>query len=112
MFLCYTLKISLLGFSASGNSFYTQIDDFKTLRAATENDLRSAGLKMGDIIKIRTLLENQMISGSNKDLESSLSSTSTVEDIEKRHDKDDKPLEFIKVHVRFSRRNALIQMSV
>ncbi|KAJ7394567.1 hypothetical protein OS493_000383 [Desmophyllum pertusum] len=72
------------------------IDDIETLRAATETDLRKAGLKMGDIIKIRTLLENLM--ASSIELESSRSSISSSsissEDTEKLHDKkDDKPLE-------------------
>lgn len=48
----------------------SQIYELETLRAATEDDLRKAGLKMGDIIKIRMLLAKQ-------DLESSVASTSS-----------------------------------
>lgn len=64
---------------------------------------------MGDIIKIRTLLENLM--ASSIELESSRSSISSSsissEDTEKLHDKkDDKPLEVNEV--RFSRLNVLL----
>lgn len=48
----------------------SQIYELETLRAATEDDLRKAGLRMGDIIKIRMLLAKQ-------DLECSVKSTSS-----------------------------------
>ena len=55
--------------------FDIQIDDLETLRAASEDDLRKAGLKMGDIIKIRKLLaEVSESSQSNISSESSLMS--------------------------------------
>ncbi|XP_044179402.1 uncharacterized protein LOC122960912 [Acropora millepora] len=50
------------------------IDDMETLKETREEDLRSAGLKMGDIIKIRRVLANKSVA-----LNSSLSSTSTSE---------------------------------
>lgn len=50
------------------------IDDMETLKESREEDLRSAGLKMGDIIKIRRVLANKSVA-----LNSSLSSTSTSE---------------------------------
>ena len=36
-----------------------QFDDMEKLKEAREDDLRSTGLKMGDIIKIRRVLANQ-----------------------------------------------------
>lgn len=52
-----------------------QLDNLDTLCEAREDDLRKAGLKMGDIIKIRKIIESQEING----LESSFSSTSEAE---------------------------------
>lgn len=55
--------------------FSTQIEDLQTLHEAREDDLRKAGLKMGDIIKIRRVLASQQIGS----LDSSLSSISETE---------------------------------
>ena len=46
----------------------------ETLKESREEDLRSAGLKMGDVIKIRRVLANSSVA-----LDSSLSSTSGSE---------------------------------
>lgn len=54
----------------------TQIEDLDTLREASEDDLRKAGLKMGDIIKIRKVLANP----ESANLDSSLSSISETEE--------------------------------
>lgn len=54
----------------------TQIEDLDTLREASEDDLRKAGLKMGDIIKIRKVLANP----DSANLDSSLSSISETEE--------------------------------
>ena len=62
----------------------------ETLKESREEDLRSAGLKMGDIIKIRRVLANKSVA-----LNSSLSSTSTSEsefEIGKNEGKCSKPL--------------------
>ena len=55
------------------NCFY-RIDDLQTLKEAREEDLRSAGLKTGDIIKIRRVLGTG--GQAQTDLDSSLSNTS------------------------------------
>jgi len=52
-----------------------QIEDFDTLCEAREEDLREAGLKMGDIIRIRKMLKSH----ANRDLDGSLSSISEEE---------------------------------
>lgn len=64
--------------------FMTQIDDMETLRTAHEDDLRKAGLKMGDIIKIRKLLESDVASQNTGDIfNSSLSSAESENEASK-----------------------------
>ena len=68
-----------------------QIDDLETLRAASEDDLRKAGLKMGDIIKIRSLLakksessqsmHSELYESGSNDLDSSATSIKFVLDV-------------------------------
>ena len=74
----------------------------ETLCAASEEDLRKAGLKMGDIIKIRKLLANRNVSNQSKDLDSSFSSTSES-DTSSLADKTTSPV--VAKKVRFSRLN-------
>lgn len=60
-----------------------QFDDMETLKEAREDDLRSAGLKMGDIIKIRRVLANQ---SDREVLTSSLSlSGSSISELEPKN---------------------------
>ncbi|KAJ7331145.1 hypothetical protein OS493_020847 [Desmophyllum pertusum] len=60
------------------------IDDMETLRTAHEDDLRKAGLKMGDIIKIRKLLASDVASQNTGDIfNSSLSSTESENEASK-----------------------------
>ena len=53
-----------------------QIEDLDTLHEARENDLGEAGLKMGDIIRIRKMLRSH----ETRNLDSSLSSISEEEE--------------------------------
>lgn len=48
----------------------TQIDDLETIKLAREEDLRTAGLRMGDIIKIRRTVANQSTGEMNISLSS------------------------------------------
>ena len=71
----------------------------ETLCAASEEDLRKAGLRMGDIIKIRKLLANRNVSNQSKDLDNSFSSTSES-DTSSLADKTTSPM--VAKKVRFS----------
>ena len=53
-----------------------QIEDLDTLREAREDDLREAGLKIGDIIRIRKMLKSH----ETRNVDSSLSSISGEEE--------------------------------
>lgn len=56
-----------------------QIDDLETLEAAREDDLHRAGLKMGDIIKIRRVLQARSKESPLNSSLSSLSGTGSVD---------------------------------
>ena len=69
--------LNIVEISVAFNDFDIQIDDLETPRAANEDDLRRAGLKMGDIIKTWKLLaevSDTESSQSNTSFESSLMS--------------------------------------
>lgn len=56
--------------------YFTQIDDMETLRFAREEDLRTAGLKVGDVIKIRKILQENSVCLALDDSTIELESTS------------------------------------
>ena len=57
-----------------------QIEDLATLCEAREEDLREAGLKMGDIIRIRKMLKTH----ETRSLDSSMSSISVLSEEEEQ----------------------------
>ena len=60
-----------------------QIDDMETLRSAKEDDLRKAGLKMGDIIRIRHFLAKDEQAVNMEPENSSFSSTDSENPIQR-----------------------------
>lgn len=71
-----------------------QIDDLETLEAAREDDLHRAGLKMGDIIKIRRVLQAR---SKESPLNSSLSSLSETGSVDITPDSKKSPTQSVSV---------------
>ena len=71
-----------------------QIDDLETLEAAREDDLHRAGLKVGDIIKVRRVLQAR---SKESPLNSSLSSLSETGSVDITPDSKKSPTQSVSV---------------